>query len=113
MDRPKARSSSIEFEIEVYSFPYELDDSEDVIRTAGWHIEDMLLQENLCGLRIWPVDVKRNGFRAFSIDQAVIWCLYMMLPLCHGVKGLKVVMIAGDVIFGSGVNNPISGRSIC
>jgi hypothetical protein len=66
-----------------------------------------MLQDDLSGLRIWPVDVKRNGSTAFGIDKAVVCCLDLMLPLCHGVKGLKEVMVAGDVICRSGVKNPI------
>jgi len=72
-----------------------------------------MLQDDLRGLRIWPVDIKRNGSRAFGIDKAVVCCLDLMLPLCHGVKGLKEVTVAGDVICRSGVKNPIIGRSIC
>jgi len=83
-----------------------------VIRAADWHIKDML-QDNLRGLRIWPVDIKRNCSRAFGIDKAVVCCLDLVLPLCHGVIGLKEVTIAGDVICRSGVTNPIIGRSIC
>jgi hypothetical protein len=88
--------------MEVDSFPHQLDDTEEVIRAAGWHTKDML-QDDLCGLRIWPVNIKCNGSRAFGIDKAVVCHLDLMLPLCHGVKGLKEVTIASDVICCTGV----------
>jgi len=72
-----------------------------------------MLQEDLCGLRIWPVDMQRTGSRAFGIDRAVVCCLDLMLPLRCGVKGLKEVTVAGDMICRSGVKNPMIGRSIC
>ena len=71
------------------------------------------MEVNLCGLRIRPVDIKCNGSRAFRIAKDVVCCLDLMLPLYHGVKGLKQVTIAGDVICSSGVKNPIIGRLIC
>jgi len=72
-----------------------------------------MFQENLRGLCIWPVNIKRNGSRAFGIDKAVVCRLHLVLPLCHGVKGVKEVTIAGDVICRSGVKNPIIRTSIC
>ena len=72
-----------------------------------------MLQEDRRGLRIWPVDLKHHGSRAFSIDKAVVCCLDQMLPLCHGVKGIKEGTGTGDVICRSGVKNPIMLKSIC
>jgi len=72
-----------------------------------------MLQDDLRGLPIWPVNVKHNGSRAFGIDKAVVCCLDLMLPVCHGVKGCKEVTVASDVIGRSGVKNPIIGGSIC
>jgi len=71
-----------------------------------------MLQDDLRGLRIWPVDIKRNGSRAFGIDKAVVCRLDLVLPLCHGVQDPKEVTIAGDVICCTGVKNAIIGRSI-
>jgi len=71
-----------------------------------------MLQDDVCGLRIWPLDLTGDGSRAFGIDKAVICRLALMLPVCHGEKGLKEVMIAGDVICRSCIKNPIIGRSI-
>jgi len=75
-------------------------------------IKDML-PDDLHGLRIWPVDITRNGSRAFGIDKAVVWRLDLVLPLRHGVIDLKEVTIASDVICCTSVKNPIVGRSIC
>jgi hypothetical protein len=72
-----------------------------------------MLQDDLRGLCIWPVNIKRNGSRALGIEKAVVCRLDLILPLCQGVKGLKEVTIAGDVICRSGTMNPIIGRSIC
>jgi len=72
-----------------------------------------MLRDVLRGLRTGPVDVKRNVSSACGIDKAVVCRLDMMLPLWHGVKGLKEVTVAGDVIYRSGLMNPIFGRSIC
>jgi len=71
-----------------------------------------MLQDDLRGLRVWPVDIKRNGSRAFDIDKAVVCRLHLMLPLCHGVKSLKEVTVAGDVICPTGIRNPIICRLI-
>jgi hypothetical protein len=71
-----------------------------------------MLRDDLRGLRIWPVNIKRNGSRAFRIAIVVVSCLDLMLPLCNVVKGLKEVTVIGDVICRSAVNNPIIGRSI-
>jgi len=111
-DWSKTRRRSLKFKIKVNSILDWLDDTEEIIRATGLHIKDML-QDDLCGLCIWPVDVKHNGSRAFGIDKAVVCRFDLMLPLCHRVKGLKEVTIAGVVISCSCVKNPIIGRSIC
>jgi len=72
-----------------------------------------MLHDDLSGLGIWPVDVIQDGSRAFSINEAVVCRLDLMLPHCHGVKVVKEVTVAGDVIWHSGVKNPTIGRSIC
>jgi len=72
-----------------------------------------MLQDNLRALRIWPVDLKSNRSRAFSIDKAVVCRLDLMLPICNGVEGVKEVTVAGDVICRTGVKNPIIGSSTC
>jgi hypothetical protein len=71
-----------------------------------------MLQDDLRGLHIWPVDRTRISSRDYGIDKAVVCRFDLMLPLCHGVNGLKEVTIAGDVICCTGVKNPIIGRSI-
>ena len=71
-----------------------------------------MLQDELCGICILPVDAKCNGSTAFGIDKAVVCRLDLVLPLCHGLKGLKKVTIAGDVICRAGVKNPMIGRLI-
>jgi hypothetical protein len=85
---------------------------EEIIHTAGWHIKNMM-QDNLLGLHISPVNVIRNGSRAFGIDKAGVCCLDLILSLRHGVKGLNEVTIAGDVICYTSVKNPIIVRSVC
>jgi len=72
-----------------------------------------MLQDDYRGLHIWPLDMKCDRSRAFSIDNAIVCCLDLMLPIWHGVKGLKEVTIAGDMICCSGVMNPSIGRSTC
>jgi len=72
-----------------------------------------MLQDDIRGLRIGPVDANCNGSGSFGIDKAVVCHLDLVLPLCHGVKGLKEVTIAGNVICCSGVKNAITGRLIC
>jgi len=68
-----------------------------------------MLQDDLRGVPIGPVDINRNGSGAFGIDKAVVCCPDLMLPLCHGVKGFQEVTVAGDVICCSGVKNPMIG----
>jgi len=72
-----------------------------------------MLQDDLPGFRIWPVNIKCHLSRAFGFDKAVVWRLDLVLPLCHGVKDFKEVTIAGDMMCCTGVKNPILGRSIC
>jgi len=72
-----------------------------------------MLKDCLRRLPIWAVDVKCNGSRAFGIDNAVDCHLDLRLRLCHGVKGLKEVTIAGDLMCRSSVNNSMIGRSPC
>jgi hypothetical protein len=71
-----------------------------------------MLQDDVRGFHIWTVDITRNASRDFGIDKAVVSYVDLMLPLCHEVKGLKVVMVAGDVICHSGLKNRIISRSI-
>jgi hypothetical protein len=41
---------------------------------------------------------ERDDSRVFTIDKAVVCRLDLMLPLCHGVKYIKEVTIACDII---------------
>jgi len=72
-----------------------------------------MLQDDLRGLHIWPVEVQRNGPRALGIDKAVVCHLDLVLPLCHGGKGLKEVTVVSDVICLSSVRSSMISRSIC